>query len=54
VDLAASVNRTTCRWEVLHRPHPQEAHLLAVTRRYSNSTAFRGHVCSELDGGGVR
>ncbi len=30
VDLAASVNRTTCRRKLLHRPHPQEAHLLAA------------------------
>jgi len=54
VDLAASVNRTTCPRKLLHRPHPQEAHLLAATRRYSNSTAYRGYVCSEHDRGGLR
>jgi hypothetical protein len=51
VDLAASVNRTTSWRKLLHRPHPQEAHLLVATRRYSNSTAYGSHECSEYDKG---
>ena len=54
VDLATSLDGTTCRRKTLHRINPQEAHLLAARQRYPNSAAYRSHMRSEHDKGALQ